>query len=191
MVMSARQRSNRSAGFTLVELLVVAGVVAVGASMAIVQVDSALSNFRGNSAMRTVIGQLNRARTLAMTQRRNMTMQFVPPNQIQIVRQEIPNGTTVVSTTIMEHSAQFHMFSGVPDTPDVFGNAADCDFGAATTTMSFTPEGALVNQVGVPVNGTVYVGRPTDLKTIRAVTVFGSTGRIRGYRWNGVRWELP
>jgi prepilin-type N-terminal cleavage/methylation domain-containing protein len=189
--MGMRQKGETSAGFSLIELLVVTGLIAVGGSVAIIQTDSALSNYRGNSAMRTVIGQLNRARTLAMTQRRNMTLQFVAPNQIQIVRQDVPAGTTVLSRTLMEHAAQFHVFPGVADTPDVFGNAADCDFGAATTSIAFTPEGALVNQRGVPVNGTVYVGRPTDVKTIRAVTVFGSTGRIRGYRWNGTRWELP
>jgi prepilin-type N-terminal cleavage/methylation domain-containing protein len=187
--MGLRTRNDES-GFSLVEMMVVAGVVAIGASMAIVQTDISLSNFKANVAMRTMRAQFTKARALATTQRRNMTIVFTPPNQIQIVRQDVPSGTTVMSTTLIENGGTFHVFPGVPDTPDAFGNAADCDFGSATS-IAFSPEGSLVNQAGVPVNGTVYLGNPNDIKTIRAVTVFGATGRVRGYRYNGVRWDIP
>jgi len=145
---------NDTSGFSLVEMMVVAGVVAIGASMAIVQTDISLSNFKANDAMRTVRAQLTRARALATTQRRNMTLVFTPPNQVQILRQEVPSGTTVMTTTLIEGGSMFHVFSGVPDTPDAFGNGADVDFGTATS-IAFSPEGALVNQAGIPVNGTI------------------------------------
>jgi len=176
--------------------MVVAGVVAVGASLTVVQTEQAFAHLRGNAAMRAVQAQLTVARSLAMTQRRNMIVTCVPPNQIQIVRQEVPAGTTVVGTTTLGHGAIIHRFSSVSDTPDAFGVNADCDFGSTTTTAAFTPEGALVNQLGVPINATVYLGIPNDIKTIRAVSVFGSTGRIRGYRWIWIgssqgRWDNP
>jgi len=97
-----------------------------------------------------------------------------------------------MSTMLLESGVTFHLYTSQPNTPDMFGNAGDWDFGATTTTMAFTPEGSLVNQLGVPINGTVYLGRPTDTKTARAVTVFGTTGRIRGYRWlGGFQWDIP
>jgi hypothetical protein len=52
----------------------------------------------------------------------------------------------------------------------------------------FGPDGSFVDPTGVPVNGTVFLGVPGQVETARAVTVFGSTGRVRGYRWIGSAW---
>jgi hypothetical protein len=39
-------------------------------------------------------------------------------------------------------------------------------------------------------NGTIVLASPNILNSTRAVTVFGSTGRVRGYRWNSKAWVL-
>ena len=39
-----------------------------------------------------------------------------------------------------------------------------------------------------PVNGTVFIGVPGDMKTARAITILGSTGRVRTYSWTGVAY---
>jgi hypothetical protein len=44
--------------------------------------------------------------------------------------------------------------------------------------------------VGGLTNGTVYLAMPSSLLSARAVTVLGSTGRVRGYKWDGRRWVL-
>ena len=56
--------------------------------------------------------------------------------------------------------------------------------------MKFGPDGTLVNQDGVTTNGTVFVAVPNLTLTARAVSVLGSTGRVRGYKWNGNSWVL-
>jgi prepilin-type N-terminal cleavage/methylation domain-containing protein len=183
--------SNNAAGFSLIETLVVAGIVAIGASMAVVQTGNTLSHYRGNSGLRAVQGQLSVAKSMAVKERRNMVVQCVAPNQIQIVRQNIPAGTTIVSTTTLEGGVQFGRQTGIPDTPEAFGNTADCYFGATTTSIAFTPEATLVDQNGVPVNGTIFLLFPGDAKTIRAMTVMGASGRLRGFRWNGSQWDNP
>jgi prepilin-type N-terminal cleavage/methylation domain-containing protein len=179
----SRRTPGRASGFSLIEMMVVTGIVAVGASFSVVQTEQAFAHYRANAAMRAIEAQLTLARNLAITQRRNMVVQCLAPNQVQVTRQEVPTGSTVLSTTTLGYGAIIQRFTSVTDTPDAFGINADCDFGATTTTASFTPEGAFVSQLGLPINGTVYLGIPTDAKTIRAVTVFGTTGRIRGYRW--------
>ena len=43
------------------------------------------------------------------------------------------------------------------DTPDQFGNSSPIDFGSATS-LTFRPNGILVDNAGNPVNGTVFIG---------------------------------
>jgi hypothetical protein len=39
-----------------------------------------------------------------------------------------------------------------------------------------------------PISGTVYLGINNEPRTARAVTIFGPTAMIRGYRWDGRQW---
>ena len=41
---------------------------------------------------------------------------------------------------------------------------------------------------GQPLNGSVYFGLLGQPSSQRAVTILGATGRVRGYKWTGVRW---
>ena len=77
----------------------------------------------------------------------------------------------------------------MPDTPDAFGINSAIDFGAAVN-IKFNPDGSLVNEVGASTNGSVFLSRPTENRSVRAITVLGSTGRIRGYRWDGSAWRI-
>ena len=61
------------------------------------------------------------------------------------------------------------------------------NFGAAVS-MMFNTEGMFVDNGGIPVNGTVFLLIPNQPGSFRAVTVLGSTGRVRGFRWNGGQW---
>jgi len=36
----------------------------------------------------------------------------------------------------------------------------------------------------------VFVTLPNVVLSARAVTVLGSTGRVRGYRWDGSGWKV-
>ena len=75
-------------------------------------------------------------------------------------------------------------------TPQISTTAA-VNFGAATTQIRFGPDGTLTDQDGLTVNGTVFVGF-TNQQTLsgRAIAIFGSTGRIRAYRWDGRNWKV-
>jgi hypothetical protein len=120
---------------------------------------------------------------MAITQRHLMEVQFVGANWVRIVRHETPgNATTVVSSVALESGANFALTGGVPDTPDAFGANQAVSFGLVQPVM-FGTDGMLIDTNGSPVNGTVFLSIANLPDSTRAVTVLGSTGRVRGYKW--------
>jgi hypothetical protein len=71
--------------------------------------------------------------------------------------------------------------------------------GGAAWAVMFTTSGALVGTGAVtgldvignsnPVNASIFVGDPTNTSTARAITILGSTGRVRSYTWDGSLWR--
>ena len=183
-----RLRSGR--GFSLVEVLLVVSIMGILATMAIVQFNVAQPVLKGDGAMRVVMGQMRMARELAISERRYMRVTFTNPNEMEIFREEVPGPTTTSKgEIILEGNVQFALISSLSDTPDAFGKASAVDFGMVTN-LKFAPDGTLVNQDGSAINGTVFLAIPNVSLSARAVTVLGSTGRIRGYRWDGSGWKL-
>jgi type II secretory pathway pseudopilin PulG len=182
---------RRQQGFSLLEVTVVLGVTMIGLAMAIVQTSGLVPNLKANSAMDQVSSQLREARDTAMTQRRQVELQFAGNNQITVTVLE-PIGTSLATTVTLDGGAQFMLFGGMPDTPMAFGNNAAIYFGGVSggpTGMQFMSTGGLVDANGNPISGTVFLGIPGQPATARAVSVLGATGRIREYHWNGNAWQ--
>lgn len=178
-------RSER--GVTLIDTMVTLGVMAIVASMATMQIGVVRRSMKGDGAMRAVMAQLNTARELAITHRRNMEVQFVGDHWIKIIRYEVPTGTTVVANVELEGNVRYSLVPGVPDTHDGFGNTSAIYFGT-TPKIMFAPSGALIDTNGSPVNGSIFLLVADYKESFRAVTVAGATGRVRGHRWNGSDW---
>jgi prepilin-type N-terminal cleavage/methylation domain-containing protein len=176
-------------GFTLVETMMAVMVIGILGSMAVFQIGSARPAMVADGAMRTVMGQLNLARETAVAQRRQIDVVCDETRQVvRLIRHELPEGTTVLAETAFEGGVRY----GLPavlseDTPDKFGKGAPVYFGAAET-IAFNSDGMLIDSGGSPVNGTIFVMLPNISESLRAVTVLGSVGRVRGYRWNGATW---
>ncbi len=181
---------RNQSGYSGLEMLFVTALLGVLAAMAVIQLNAARPSLKGDGAMRVVLAQMRTARELAITERRYMRVVFVTPNEVQIVREEVPGpSTTIVAATVIEGGVGYALVDGVPDTPDAFGKGAPVDFGVITN-LKFSPDGTLVNQDGQSINGSVFLAMPPEERSARAITVLGSTGRIRGYRWNGHAWKL-
>ena len=176
-------------GFSMIETMFVTGLMGVIASIALLQMGNSRPALKGDGGMRVVLAQMNQAREQAITQRHFMRMVFTAPNQLQVVREDTPTTTTVLSTALIEGGVQYAVISGLPDTPDSFGMSSAISFGSATN-VKFAPDGTLVNQDGRTTNGGVFVAWQNIALSARAVTVLGSTGRVRGYRWDGRAWKL-
>lgn len=180
-------KTGSYSGFSLVELCVTVALIFIISGFAILGINPIQVELRADKAMYQVLDQLRDGRELAIAHLRPVQVQFLSDNQIQLVRQEIPSGTTVLSTIELSHNYQFMQFGGIPDTGDNFGNSSPVDFGGATS-IFFIPDGTLVDGQGDPLNGSIFLGLEDRPETARAVTVMGSTGQVRSYQWSEDSW---
>jgi prepilin-type N-terminal cleavage/methylation domain-containing protein len=183
-----KKRTDKTSGFTLVEMLMVLAVVGVVFSMAVGITPSFINSTRSDSALVAAINAVEVARNRAVGERREFQVIFTTPNRIQVVRIEVPGpGTTPVVDTVLDNGQQYYKFTGMADTPDLFGNSSAIAFGT-TPTIRFTSDGSLLDSSGDPVNGTVFFGDPTKATSARAITIFGATGLIHAWKWDGRQW---
>jgi type II secretory pathway pseudopilin PulG len=105
----------------------------------------------------------------------------------------IPSTAAVqISTIDLPSDVAFQALSGVPvapaAVPDGFGvGIAPIDFdqgvgGGLGNLVMFMPDGSARDLLGNSNNGILYIARNNDLPSSRAVTVFGGSGRVRGWR---------
>lgn len=168
-------------GYSLVETLVVTSLACTLTATAVVQVRTQRATINADNAMRLVMGELTRARDLAVAQRRNIRVTFVGVNEVRLTRLEVPTGTTLLRRATMEGNMRFALPVGTPDTADAFGAGSALDFDGSGTVI-FNSDGMLVDAAGAVINGTVFLAAPNDPYATRAVTVLGATGRVRGFR---------
>jgi prepilin-type N-terminal cleavage/methylation domain-containing protein len=172
---------RREQGFSLIEMLVVVTLVGILSSIALLQIGAVRPGMLSDGAARMVMGQLNMARELAVAQRREVQITFGGTNQLDVERRELPAGTTLLTHVFLEGGVQFALVAGAGDTPDGFGATA----AVPAATIVFGSDGMMIDGAGAPMNGTIFLSIPGTPQSLRAITVLGSTGRVRGYRWNG------
>lgn len=194
------KRNRREQGFTLLEALIVIGIMITLAGIAVVQSFGSLEGYQSNSAQDIVASQLRVARQLAISQRRFVQVQFnstaSPPTVSYTILPRAgssdPTQAPVVST--LPRQTTFMQESGVPDTPMAFGTCSSAGIciggvGGGPVFMEFTPSGQFTDSTNVnALNGTVFIGIPNQKKTARAVTIMGGTGRVRPYTWVASGW---
>jgi prepilin-type N-terminal cleavage/methylation domain-containing protein len=187
-----RRARNAEAGFTLVELMVVVGIAAVCLATVLMVRPEFIRNANADSGISQAMEILRTARETALSQRRNVQVQFIGTNTIQISREDINGagvvtGTTVLRSVRLEGRMYFMLTAGVPDTPDLFGRTAPASFPSAV--RRFSSEGTFINGNGDPINGTLFMGNADGPSTTaRAITFFGPTALMRLWRWNGREW---
>ncbi len=181
----------------MIEVMIAVAVIGVVLVMTVLQMQPQVQQSRANAGMSETVSVFRQAQSYAVAYRRFVQITFpnypgVYANQITVTIKNsmTPNaGNDVVfGTYTLEGSVYFQLTTGMPDTPDAFGNADAIEFegvsGAPTAGMFFQPDGTLVDSTGNPVNGTLFLGVPNFTSSARAVTILGSTGRVKSYRGN-------
>jgi prepilin-type N-terminal cleavage/methylation domain-containing protein len=206
--MQARGKNQR--GFSLIELLTVMVVITILAGWAVMGTGGFSTASKANAAMGIVVTELRQARQLAITSRRNVLVTITPPNQIQLAIETLPGEAPAqpISPRYLNDNAkdgmQFTIFNSLPDTPMGFGNAQAINFTSSSGAAGglfvlFTASGSFVGTTAASnfssvgnsnlVNASIFLGKPGDDRTARAITVLGGTGRVRSFTWDGLKWE--
>ena len=178
-------------GFSLIEMLTVIAIAMIASSVAFMNLMPALKDARVGSAVNTTLATIRRAREEAVSKRRVYVVKFIAPGTIQVT-QNTDTGTLLITTTLPTDLA-FVADPSLPSPgPDGFGSgktAIDFDqnvSGGDKTEIFFQPDGSAVDSTNNVNNGVVYIGRPGELGSSRAISVWGSTGRLRAWHidWN-------
>jgi prepilin-type N-terminal cleavage/methylation domain-containing protein len=183
---------KKNRGFSLLELLI---TCAIGLTMAGITFIAMMPLFKQNhvdQAYDTTLSVIRNYRNQSITQSKRYIVYFTAPRTITVqywgVGVPVSPAPVTVATFTLPQDIQFAVQAGFPNPgPDGFGTGAtaigftSCAL-VTNPCMIFYPDGSAQDDVGNFNNGVVYLTRTTDMYSSRAITVFGTTGRIRGWR---------
>ena len=186
-------------GFTILECVVVMALASILAGIAIVNTSGSSQVAKAENATDLVLSQMRMARMLAITQRRNVSVNidtnFTGPangQQLMIQVVALPGDPPLpVQIVPLPNGTQFVLEPGVPDTPMNFGNSAPIYFNGTAggpSVMQFTPSGAFLDGNNNILNGTIFLGVPISPSTARAIPIMGGAGNIQRFTWTGTQW---
>lgn len=185
-------RQRRMRGFSLLEMMAVLGIAIIVAAISFMTLQPTLQGNRVVEAYNITLSALRQARDISVAQRQDYYITFsnaAVPNTITITQ----GGTgTVIREYTIPIDVAYTVVTGIPTaagtTPDGFGLgnlAIDFDVnvgGGNNNVIYFYPDGTGKDANGYTNNGVIYIARAGNLYSSHAITVWGATGRIRGWR---------
>jgi len=189
------QLAAHSRGFSLMELMIVCAVFMIVGGISAITLMPAWQQTRITEAYNTTLMVIRRAHDESVAQCRVYVVSFDDvsvPNTVTVT-QNTTTGPVLVSASLPPE-IKFTTVTGMPTsnatpptTPDSFGVAGfgvdlDVNVTPGIKTIYFYPTGSAFDNAGNISNGVVYIARPSDINSPRAVTIWGATGRIRGWR---------
>lgn len=185
-------------GFSLIETMIVLAVLLIITAFAFISLQPGLQAAHVANGYNTTLAAIRQAHDYAVAQRQIYSVTFSNasvPNTITIT--QVGNGN-VLATYQLPLDVAFTAISGIPTaagtTPDGFGvgnYAIDFDQGFSNSTaalqsvINFWPDGTGKDVKQNINNGVIYIARPGQVLSSRAITVWGATGRVRGWRLVG------
>ena len=185
---------RNKAGFTLIELMITVMFLVIVASVSIPYITPVLRARDVDMAVRTVVWEMGRARQLSVDRRRDIRVTLATPRNITTA-QRVDSDWTQVSQVELPGDMEFRIEMGVskgpPETPTVDYGIADPINFSGLHLVYFLPDGSAITSTGQISGGVVYLARANELETSRAVTLFGSTGKMKRWRYVEGVWESP
>lgn len=180
------------------ELMITLAIVLIMTTVTLVTMQPAMKQARDANAYDTTLMALRSYRQKAIAQRQRYIVAFTAPGTITIsywgIAVPVNPAPVVVQTLTLPPDIQFQVQAGMPNSaatvPDGFGSGITAiDFGqglgaGSQNAVMFMPDGTSQDAAGLGNynSGVLYLGRTGELQSMRAITVFGTTGRVRGWR---------
>jgi prepilin-type N-terminal cleavage/methylation domain-containing protein len=192
-------------GFSLLELMITLSIMMIMVGVTFIAMQPVIKQNDVTNAYDLTLEVIRNYRNQAITKSRRYMITFAPAAgavpatmTVQWLGVGVPVNPppVTVATYKLPPDIQFATLAGFPtaagQVPDGFGaggTAIDFDQGMGLGSLNyvmFMPDGSSQDTLGNWNSGIVYMTRAADLYSGRAVTVFGPTGRIRGWRLNNV-----
>jgi len=182
------------AGFTLVELAFTLAIICVVVVVVFEAYANAYPAFRATSSVQLLQSELRQAREVSIDQRRSVTVTFQGTAELVAVVQGINGGSnTQIYDYFLPEGLKYVLLSGVPDTPDGYGNSYavnyNCPSNTLPCTITFQSDGSVLDGGSAYNNGSIFIGITGQTQTARAVTILSATGRIKAWSYNGSAWH--
>jgi prepilin-type N-terminal cleavage/methylation domain-containing protein len=186
--------AKKQRGFSLLELMI---VIAIGLVMAGVSIMALMPLFKENhldSAYDTTLSVIRSYRSQSITQSKRYIITFTNPGTITVqywgVGVPVSPAPVQVAQYTLPTDITFAVQAGFPAAaPDGFGTgitAIDFDQGMGLGSLDyvmFMPDGSSQDTLGNYNSGVLYLTQTgSNMYSSRAIDVFGTTGRIRGWR---------
>src|ERR1700752_1328415 len=176
-------------GFSMIELMIVVAIIMITLGTALFQIGPIMKKSKANAALQITLGTMRRTHEFAVDQRQVYRVSFTAPRTIQVDRVSIDPATlartfTFQSKIDLPTDVQFTVVAGIPNTaanaPDGYGNGGvaidfDRDFGGGGNEIYFQRDGRALDLQNRLNNGLIYMCRPGDVISCKAVSLIGAT----------------
>lgn len=197
----------------MIELLIVVVVITILTAVSIPYLYQYRKLYKSEDQSIKLLDLMREANQLALTHRRTIRLEIdLTDNAVLLIDENGTAADTLIKTIPIEPELRLDAIpSGVnrPNPPNyndaVFANdALGHNVGSIPVTghrvwaARFRSDGSAVNAANTPVSSTIYLWPPMtpgnaaarDKKEIRAITMFGGTGAIRYWKYDGANF-LP
>lgn len=201
---------HRISGFSIIELIIVLGIIAVMSAISLPYIVNFKKGYKSEDQAIKMIDVMRETAQLALNRRRTMRFQIdLTANAMLIIDEFNAQPDVLVKSIPLELTRDLRndiipVGVTIPNPPNYANIAFTTDttghrVGAATVNGNsiwaarFRSDGSVVNAANVPISASIYIWPPVtpgsttprNLAEVRAITLFGGSGAIRYWKHNG------
>lgn len=205
-----QRRGNE--GFSIIELLIVVAIITVMMAVSLPYFYNYKKLFKSEEQALKVIDAMRETGQLALNRRRTFRMEVdITTNTVRIIDENGSDPDTLYKSIPLESTGTVRMDAapspvsiGRPNPPNYAAAQFKVDthghmvggtqvIGNTVFDLHFRSDGAVVTDADIPISATLFFypptsassDTPTDTKQVRAITLYGGSGTVRYWRYNG------